>query len=159
FPKTSTIAGTTWLALGERICGRAFCRSSAARGVGGLGVRTKRCAQRRVLHVDPLGLCALRARQCAFFSLVYNGYSSFRLGPDVQADTGDAPFCSVAAGLLAPGQSSAVFLQRSRGNRESVEEEEYIVVAGDRKGSIISALSRVLRSDASGAETSFGSEH
>src|SRR5437667_7401106 len=155
----STLPAATWLALAERVCSRSLCRPSTARGVGGLGIRAKRCAQRRVLHVDPLGLCALRAQRWAFSLPLSDSCSSFRLGPNVQADTGDTALCSVAAGLLAPRQSSAVFLQRSRGNSESVEEEEYIVVAGDRKGSIICALSRVLRSDASGAETSFGFEH
>ena len=77
-----------------------FCCSSAARRVGRLGVGTKGCAQRRVLHADALGLCALRARPRRSLS-VHNRRSSFRLRSDVQADPGDTAICFVAPGLLA----------------------------------------------------------
>ena len=92
--------------VAQRLRGGRVCHPSAAGGVGGLGGRAERRPQRPVLHADPRGLRRLRPPALLAGPLPHGG-RVLRLGPDVQADAGDAAVCAAVVGLLAAGAESA----------------------------------------------------
>ena len=88
--------------LAERYRGGALGDPSAAGGIGGLGDRTERRPQRRVLHADAGSLCEL-CPSSVFACPIFGGDGSLRVGTDDQADVDHVAVRPAAVGLLAAG--------------------------------------------------------
>src|ERR1700730_1241639 len=73
----------------------AVCDSSAACGISGLGVGTKRCLKRGLFHADAGCICAVCA-QTLTCELTAGGFA-VRVRADVKANAGDPPLRAAAA--------------------------------------------------------------
>ena len=87
------------LPMAKRHCCRFVCPSSAARGVGCLGVGTKRCLKRLFLAAYDGGLCPVC--RAARENQIFNTAVVFCLRSYGKADAGDPAVCSTFNGLLA----------------------------------------------------------
>src|SRR5207244_13556524 len=120
------IGGPDWRYLAERLRRGRFCHSSLASRIGGVDRGAERRAQRNVLHADADCLCCLHTEAIA--RPLRKDVDPLCVWPDVQTDVDHDAGDSAVARLLAAQSFYKI-------DREQ---------AGDRQGSIIHVVGRVI---------------
>ena len=96
----SRVAADDRQPMAQRFRGGGVRNPSSAGRIGGLGYRTQGCSQRVVLRACSRGIRAICASPFLVHS-IFECHGSLCVGPDGQADAGNAAVCVAVAGLLA----------------------------------------------------------